>query len=85
MGAFLGAILTFGDINNVAGLSFFGFNLPKMQYNGTLLTSIIGVILLSFVYKLIDKIMPKEITYFFTPSAFNFNCCTNYVSYNRAY
>lgn len=67
MGAFLGAILTFGDINNVAGLSFFGFNLPKMQYNGTLLTSIIGVLLLSFVYKLIDKIMPKEITYFFTP------------------
>ena len=67
MGAFLGAILTFGDINNVAGLNFLGINLPKMQYNGTLLTSILGVLLLAFIYKLIDKIMPKEITYFFTP------------------
>lgn len=67
MGAFLGAILTFGDINNVAGLSFLGIELPKMQYNGTLLTSILGVLLLAFIYKLVDKIMPKEITYFFTP------------------
>lgn len=67
MGAFLGAILTFGDINNVSGLSFLGIHLPKMQYNGTLLTSILGVILLALVYKVIDKVMPKEITYFFTP------------------
>ena len=67
MGAFLGAILTFGDINNVSGLSFLGIHLPKMQYNGTLLTSILGVILLALIYKLFDKVMPKEITYFFTP------------------
>lgn len=67
MGAFLGAILTFSDINNVSGLSFLGIHLPKMQYNGTLLTSILGVILLALIYKLFDKVMPKEITYFFTP------------------
>lgn len=67
MGAFLGAILTFSDINNVSGLSFLGIHLPKMQYNGTLLTSILGVILLALLYKLFDKVMPKEITYFFTP------------------
>lgn len=67
MGAFLGAILTFSDINNVPGLSFLGIHLPKMQYNGTLLTSILGVILLALIYKLFDKVMPKEITYFFTP------------------
>ncbi|UQS81784.1 glucose PTS transporter subunit IIA [Bombilactobacillus folatiphilus] len=67
MGAFLGAILTFGDINNVAGLSFLGIHLPKMQYNGTLLTSILGVIILDYIYKFWDHILPKEITYFFTP------------------
>lgn len=66
-GAFLGAILTFGDINNVSGLSFLGIDLPKMQYNGTLLTSILGVLLLSVIYKFLERIMPKEITYFFTP------------------
>lgn len=67
MGAFLGAILVSEPINSVSKLSFLGFHVAKVQYNGTVLPVILGVLILAFFYRNLNKILPKEVTYFFTP------------------
>lgn len=67
MGAFLGAILVSNGINNTSGLSFLNLGIGKTQYNGTILPVILGVIILSIIYRSLNKYLPKEVTYFFTP------------------
>lgn len=67
MGAFLGAVLVFEGINDVSGLSFLGIEIPQTTYNGTVIPVILGVLILSIIYKFLDKKLFKEIKYFLTP------------------
>lgn len=67
MGAFLGAVLVFEGINDVSGLSFLGLEIPQTAYNGTVIPVIVGVLILSIIYKALDKYLFKEIKYFLTP------------------
>lgn len=67
MGAFLGAILVSTGVNNTGGLSFLGMGIGKTQYNGTVLPVILGVFILAFFYRSLNRFLPKEVTYFFTP------------------
>lgn len=67
MGAYLGAIMLHSAINNIEGLDFLGITVPQVNYGSSVIPIILGVLFMNYVYKGIDRIMPKEIKYFTTP------------------
>ncbi|MFB5676065.1 PTS transporter subunit EIIC [Paenibacillus terreus] len=67
MGAFLGGILLSDTINNAEGLSFLGIPIAQTTYASTTLPVIFGVLLMAFVEKNVDKVIPKELKFFLRP------------------
>lgn len=67
MGAFLGAVLLTERINDVAGLSFIGIDIPQISYGSTILPVILGVFFMYYVDKLLKKIIPEFLIYFVKP------------------
>lgn len=67
MGAFLGAILLTSTINGVDGLDFLGISVPMISYENSVIPIILGVLFMAFIYKTLDKVVPKEINYFINP------------------
>lgn len=68
----LAAILLYPTIVNGAAegaeaLKFFGLAVPLNSYTSSVIPIILGVLLLSYVYKLMNKIIPKSVTIVFTP------------------
>ena len=67
LGALLGMVLLYSDINNVAGLDFLGIPIYQTAYNGTFLPMILGAAFLSLVYKLFRDKIPQALRYFALP------------------
>lgn len=67
MGAYLAAILVHSNIDGKAGLSFLNIPITKVTYNTSVVPIILGVVFMSVVDKLVDKITPKEIKFFAKP------------------
>lgn len=67
MGAFLGAVLVSGDISGVAGLDFFGIPVPAIEYGGSIMPIVFGVIFMYYVNKFLTKIIPEMFIYFAKP------------------
>ncbi|MBF2641783.1 glucose PTS transporter subunit IIA [Listeria seeligeri] len=67
MGMFLGAVLVDGLINNIANLSFLGFQVPQAAYNSTTIPIIFGVLFMYIIDKGADKVIPEAIKFFIKP------------------
>lgn len=68
----LAAILMYPTLVNGAAegsgpMSFFGLSIPLNNYSSTVLPIILGVLLLSYVNRWIDKIVPKAVNIVFSP------------------
>lgn len=67
MGAFLGALLVNGAVSGVEGLDFFGIPVTTVDYFGSVLPVIMGVIFMYYVDKLLNKIIPEFGKYILVP------------------
>lgn len=67
MGAFLGALLYHPQISGVEGLSFLGIKIPTVDYTGSVIPVILGVIFMYYVDKFLDKVIPEFIKYLLKP------------------
>lgn len=60
-------IINYAASGEVASLSFLGLSIPMLNYSSTVIPIILGVWLLSYVYKLIDKFVPNLFKIIVTP------------------
>ena len=69
LGAFLGAVLLFYTIGlgNKTSYDFFGFAVPEVSYNSTVFPVILGVLLMSVVYRWFQKVLPEVLRTVFVP------------------
>lgn len=67
MGAFLGAILINGAISGVEGLDFFGIPVPAVEYGGSIVPVIFGVIFMKYIDQFFDKVIPDFGKYLLKP------------------
>lgn len=67
LGAFLGAILVSPSISAVEGLDFLGIPVTTVDYGGSVLPVILGVLFMYYVDKVLDKVVPEFIKYFLKP------------------
>lgn len=67
MGAFLGAILVNDAISGVEGLDFLGLSVTPVEYGGSVVPVILGVIFMYYIDKILDKIIPEFGKYFLKP------------------
>lgn len=67
MGAFLGALLVSSNISGVEGLSFLGIKIPVVDYSSSVVPIMLGVGLMYFVDKFLQKYIPETVKYFLKP------------------
>lgn len=67
MGAFLGAVLVSTQISGVKGLDFLGIKMPTVDYSGSVIPIVLGLILMYWVNKGLSKIIPEMFIYFLKP------------------
>lgn len=67
MGAFLGCLLVSQNISGVTDLDFLGISIPNVDYNGSILPVILGVFVMFYVDKFLEKGIPETIKYFLKP------------------
>ena len=67
LGAFLGAILVNPSISAVEGLDFLGIPVTTVDYGGSVLPVILGVLFMYYVDKILDKLIPEFVKYFLKP------------------
>lgn len=67
MGALLGAILVNPSISGVEGLNFLGIPVTTVEYGGSVIPVIIGVIFMYFVDKPLEKYIPEFGKYLLKP------------------
>lgn len=67
MGAFLGGLLVHPQISGVENLSFLGINIPAMDYTGSVLPIILGVLLMYYVDKLLSRNIPEFAKFLLKP------------------
>ncbi|MBS5950307.1 MAG: beta-glucoside-specific PTS transporter subunit IIABC [Clostridium sp.] len=60
-------IINYAASGEVASLSFLGLSIPMINYSATVIPIILGVWLLSYVYKVIDKFVPNLFKIIVTP------------------
>ena len=60
-------IINYAASGEVASLSFLGLSIPMINYSATVIPIILGVWLLSYVYKVIDKFVPSLFKIIVTP------------------
>ncbi|MCR0567203.1 beta-glucoside-specific PTS transporter subunit IIABC [[Clostridium] innocuum] len=66
LGVLLAVTLLSSTINNAEGLNLFGYGLPTITYSNTFIPILLGLWLMGKTEKIIKKIMPKSLDYFFT-------------------
>lgn len=67
LGALLGAILLYSTISGVEGLTFLGLNIPAISYGQTVFPILLGVTLMSVVYRWLQKHLPIALRTIFVP------------------
>lgn len=69
LGAFLGAVLLFYTMNmpEDAALDFIGIPVAQVSYNSTVFPVILGVLLMSVVYRFLQKVLPEVLRTVFVP------------------
>ncbi len=68
LGAFLGAVLLFFTINiENGGVDLFGIPVSQVSYNSTVFPVILGVLLMSVVYRWLQKVLPQVLRTIFVP------------------
>lgn len=71
-GMFMGMVLIYPTLSSLisaeGGLKLFGITLVKYGYSGTIIPTILSVILLKYVEKLVRKIVPKIVSVFMVPA-----------------
>ncbi|MBS4210492.1 beta-glucoside-specific PTS transporter subunit IIABC [Bacillus sp. FJAT-50079] len=60
-------IMTYANSGEVISLKFLGLPIPMNSYASSVIPIILGVLLLSYVYKQLDKIIPKSLRIIFLP------------------
>ena len=60
-------IINYAASGEVASLSFLGLKIPMISYSSTVIPIILGVWLLSYVYKIVDKYVPSLFKIIITP------------------
>lgn len=68
MAVALAVILLSTSINGVEGLTLFGIKLQTITYANSFIPILLGVGIMAFVDKLLDKAVPKSFEYFIKPS-----------------
>lgn len=68
MAVALAVILLSTSINGVEGLTLFGIKLQTITYANSFIPILLGVGVMAFVDKLLDKVVPKSFEYFIKPS-----------------
>ncbi|MDR2225844.1 MAG: glucose PTS transporter subunit IIA, partial [Providencia sp.] len=63
----LAFILVYPMFQNEPALSFFGINIPNITYNFTVIPIILGVWLLSYINRWVEKIIPAGVKIIFVP------------------
>jgi len=56
-----------GAVEGVEALKYFGLSIPLYDYTSSVLPIILGVLLLSYVDKWVNKLIPKSVSIVFTP------------------
>lgn len=67
LGALLGAILVNPSISGVENLSFLGISVPTVEYGGSVIPVILGIIFMYFVDKPLEKYIPEFGKYLLKP------------------
>lgn len=67
LGAFLGAVLINPSISGIEGLDFLGIPITTVDYSGSVLPVILGVIFMYYVDKVMDKYIPEFGKYLLKP------------------
>ncbi|EOH72813.1 PTS transporter subunit EIIC [Enterococcus malodoratus] len=67
MGAFLGCLLVSQNISGATKLDFIGISIPNIDYNGSILPVIMGVFVMYYIDRLLEKVIPEAIKYFLKP------------------
>lgn len=67
MGAFLGCLLVSQNISGATDLDFLGISIPNIDYNGSILPVIMGVFVMYYVDRVLEKGIPETIKYFLKP------------------
>lgn len=68
LGAFLGAVLLFFTINiENGGVDLFGLPVAQVSYNSTVFPVILGVLLMSVVYRWLQRALPQVLRTIFVP------------------
>lgn len=65
LGAMLGALLV--SLSGVEGLDFFGLPIPVVEYGGSVLPVVLGVALMYYVDKVVNRILPDSLRFFMRP------------------
>lgn len=66
-GALLYPTMTAGLAAGKKGIDFFGMNIPFVKYAASSIPIILVILVLSWIYPLIDKLLPKVLRFVFTP------------------
>lgn len=71
LGSYIGAIFIMPGLTELVsqegGVSLLGFAVPNVSYNASVLPVLLSVWLMSYVYKFVDKILPKSVKFILRP------------------
>lgn len=67
LGSLLGGVLVSGNISGVENLDFLGISIATVDYAQSVLPVMFGVLFMSFIYRSLEKNMPKEIKFVMVP------------------
>ena len=67
LGALLGGVLVSGNISGAENLNFIGLPITTVDYAQSVLPVMLGVLFMSFIFRPLDKYIPKEIKFVIVP------------------
>ncbi len=67
LAAFLALVMIHPAINNIEGLSLFGFDIEQVKYSANIIPALMMVPVLAFFDKKISKIIPEAMTFILKP------------------